>query len=71
MFTTYVAHPLIAVMRKKTRDIEEIFEHLLIRGFISGYTCWMEHGEYKEVMVKDADVGGDDDVDQMNHCWTE
>jgi hypothetical protein len=50
---------------KKTRDIEEIREHLLIRGFMSGYTCWTEHGEYKEV------VGGDDDVDEMNHCWTE
>jgi hypothetical protein len=47
---------------KKTRDIEEIHEHLLVRGFMSGYTCWMEHGEYKEV------VGGDDDVDEMNHC---
>jgi hypothetical protein len=20
---------------------------------------------------KDTDVGGDDDVDQTNHCWTE
>jgi hypothetical protein len=26
---------------KKTWDIEEIREHLLIRGFMSGYTCWM------------------------------
>jgi hypothetical protein len=50
---------------KKTRDIEEICEHLLIRGFMSGYTYWTEHGEYKEV------VEGDDDVDEMNHCWTE
>jgi hypothetical protein len=32
---------------------------------MSGYICWTEHGEYKEV------VGVDDDVDQMNHCWTE
>jgi hypothetical protein len=32
---------------------------------MSGYTCWMEHGEYKEV------VGGDDDVNEMNHCLTE
>jgi hypothetical protein len=39
----------------KTRDIEEIREHLLVRG------CWMEHNEYKEV------VGSDDDVDEMNH----
>jgi hypothetical protein len=62
MFTTYVAHALIAIMRKKTRDIEEIYEHLLVRGFMSGYTCWTEHDEYKEV------VGGDDDVDEMNHC---
>jgi hypothetical protein len=50
---------------KKTRDIEEIREHLLVRGFMSGYTCWTEHGEYKEV------VGGGGDVDQMNHWWTE
>jgi hypothetical protein len=32
---------------------------------MSGYTYWTEHGEYKEV------VEGDDDVDEMNHCWTE
>jgi hypothetical protein len=31
---------------------------------MSGYTCWTEHNEYKEV------VGGDDDIDEMNHCWT-
>jgi hypothetical protein len=62
MFTTYIAHALIAVMRKKTGDIEEIRENLLVRGFMSGYTCWIEHGEYNEV------VRGDDDVDEMNHC---
>jgi hypothetical protein len=38
---------------------------LLVRGFISGYTCWTEHGEYKKI------VGGDDNVDETNHCWTE
>jgi hypothetical protein len=43
--------------KKKTQDIVEIREHLLVRGFMSGYTCWMEHDEYKEV------VGVDDDVD--------
>jgi hypothetical protein len=32
---------------------------------MSGYTSWMENAEYKKV------VGVDDDVDQMNHCWTE
>jgi hypothetical protein len=62
VFTTYVSHALIAVMRK-TQDIEEIHEHLLVRGFMSGYTCWTEHGEYKEVVLDDIDVGGDDDVD--------
>jgi hypothetical protein len=71
MFTTYVAHALIVVMRKKTRDIEEIREHLLVRGFMSGYTCWTEHNEYKEVVLEDTDVRGDDDVDQMNHSCTE
>jgi hypothetical protein len=50
---------------KKTQDIEEIREHLLAKGFMSGYTYWTEHGEYKEI------VGGDDDANEMNHCWTE
>jgi hypothetical protein len=50
---------------KKTQDIENIHEHLLVRSFMSGYTSWMENAEYKKV------VGVDDDVDQMNHCWTE
>jgi hypothetical protein len=31
----------------------------------------MEHSEYKEVVLKDTGMGGDDDVDQMNHCWAE
>jgi hypothetical protein len=30
-----------------------------------------EHSEYKEVVHEDTDVGGDGDVDQMNHCWME
>jgi hypothetical protein len=55
---------------KKTRDIEEIHEPFLVRGSMSGYTCWMEHGEYQEVVLEDTDVGGDDDIDLMNHCWT-
>jgi hypothetical protein len=29
----------------------------------------MEHDEYNEVVLEDIDVGGDDDVDQMNHRW--
>jgi hypothetical protein len=37
---------------------------------MSGYTCWTEHGEYKEGVLEETDVGGDNDVDQMNHCWT-
>jgi hypothetical protein len=36
---------------------------------MSRYTCWTEHGEYKEVVLEETDVGGDNDVDQMNHCW--
>jgi hypothetical protein len=71
MFTTYVAHELIAILRRRLRDIEEIREHLLVRGFMSGYTCWTEHNEYKVVVLEDTNAGGDDDVDQMNHCWTE
>jgi hypothetical protein len=55
---------------KKTRDIEEIREHVLVGGFMSEYTCWMEHGEYKDVVLGDTDLASDDDVDQMNHCWT-
>jgi hypothetical protein len=66
----YICCPCIdCCNQKKTRDIEEIREHLLVRGFMSGYTCWMEHGEYKEVVLEDTNVGGDDDVDQMNQCW--
>jgi hypothetical protein len=30
---------------------------------MSGYNCWTEHGEHKEVVFEDTDVGGDDDVD--------
>jgi hypothetical protein len=68
----YICCPCVdCCNKKKTRDIVEIREHLLVRGFMSGYTCWTEHGEYKEVVLEDTDVGGDDDVDQMNHCWTE
>jgi hypothetical protein len=68
----YICCPCVdCCNEKKTRDIEEIREHLLVRGFMSGYTYWMEHNEYKEVVLEDTDVGGDDDVDQMNHCWTE
>jgi hypothetical protein len=62
----YICFPCVdCCNKKKTRDIEEIREHLLVRSFMSEYTCWTEHGEYKKV------VGVDDDVDQMNHCWTE
>jgi hypothetical protein len=38
---------------------------------MNGYTCWMDNGEYKEVVLEDIEVGGDDNVDQTNHCWTE
>jgi hypothetical protein len=47
----------------KTWDIEEIHEHLLVRGFMSGYTCWTEHDEHKEVVLEDTVVRSDDDVD--------
>jgi hypothetical protein len=56
---------------KRTWDIEEIHEHLLVRDFMSGYTCWTKNGEYKVAVLEDTDVGGDDDIDQMNHSWTE
>jgi hypothetical protein len=65
----YICCPCVdCCNEKKTRDIEETPEHLLVRGFISGYTYWTEHNEYKEVVYEDTDVVGDDDVDQMNHC---
>jgi hypothetical protein len=68
----YICCPCVnCCNEKKTRDIEEIREHLLVRGFMSGYTCWTEHGEYKEVVLEDTDVRGDDDVDQINHSCTE
>jgi hypothetical protein len=28
--------------------------------------AWTEHGEYKEVVLEDTDVGGDDDVDDLD-----
>jgi hypothetical protein len=31
----------------------------------------MKHSKHKEVVLEDIDVGDVDDVDQMNHCWTE
>jgi hypothetical protein len=62
----YICCPCIdCCNEKKTQDIEEISEHLLVRGFMSGYIYWTENGEYKVV------VGGDDNVDETNHCWTE
>jgi hypothetical protein len=62
----YICCPCVdCCNEEKTRDIEEICEHLLVTGFMSGYTYWTEHGEYKEV------VEGYDDVDQTNHCWME
>jgi hypothetical protein len=60
----YICCPCVdCCNEKKTRDIEEIREHLLVRGFMSGYICWIEHGEYKKVVLEDTDVRGDDDVD--------
>jgi hypothetical protein len=68
----YICCPCVDCCNKKmTQDIEEIHEYLLVRGFMSGYTCWTEHGEYKEVVLEDTDVEGDDDIDQTNYCWTE
>jgi hypothetical protein len=68
----YICCPCVdCCNEKKTQDVEEIREQLLVRGFMSGYTCWTEHGKYKEVVLEDTDVGGNDDVDQTNHCWTE
>jgi hypothetical protein len=59
----YICCPCVdCCNEKKTRDIGEIGEHLLVRSFMRRYTCWTEHGEYKEV------VGGDDDADEANHC---
>jgi hypothetical protein len=62
----YICCPCVdCCNEKKTQDVEEIRENLLVRGFMSGYTYWTKHDEYKKV------VGVDDDVDEMNHCWTE
>jgi hypothetical protein len=68
----YICCPCVDCCNEKmTQDIEEIHEYLLVRGFMSGYTCWTEHGEYKEVVLEDTDVEGDDDMNQTNYCWTE
>jgi hypothetical protein len=68
----YICCPCInCYNEKKARNIEKFREHLLVRAFMSGYTCWTEHSEYKEVVLEDTDVGGDVDIDQTNHCWAE
>jgi hypothetical protein len=37
----YICCPCVdCCNEKKIRDVEEIREHLLVRGFMSGYTCW-------------------------------
>jgi hypothetical protein len=60
----YICCPCIdCCNEKKTQDIKEVREHLLVRGFMSGYTSSTEHGQYKEVVLDDTDVAGDDDVD--------
>ena len=47
----YISCPCLdCYNEKKTSNIEEIREHLIHRGFMSGYTCWTEHGEHKEVV---------------------
>jgi hypothetical protein len=33
---------------KKTSDIEETREHLMVRGFMSGYTCCTKYSKHKE-----------------------
>jgi hypothetical protein len=44
----YICCPCIDCCNEtKTSFVEEICEHLIIRGFMNGYTCWTEHGEYK------------------------
>jgi hypothetical protein len=44
----YICCPCVdCCNEKKTRDVEEIRESLLVTGFMSGYACWTEHGEYK------------------------
>jgi hypothetical protein len=35
---------------KKTSNIEKICEHLMVRGFMSGYICWTKHDEHKVVV---------------------
>jgi hypothetical protein len=68
----YICWPCVDCCNEiKTRDIEDICEHLFVRSFMSGYTRWMEHGEYKEVVLEDTNVRGDDDADQMNYYWME
>jgi hypothetical protein len=68
----YICYPCVdCYNEKKNQNIEEICGHLLVRDFMTGYTCWTEHSEYKEVVLEDTNMGGDDHVDHMNHCSTE
>ena len=68
LFTTYVARALIVVMRRSTSNIEEICEHLIHRGFMSGYTCWTEHGEHNEVVHEGHPT---DEKDRSNNVTVE
>jgi hypothetical protein len=57
----YICCSCFDCSNKKTSNIEEICEHLIHRGFMSGYICWMEHGEHKEVVHNNDE----DDLDEM------
>ncbi|KAL4585211.1 hypothetical protein LXL04_009827 [Taraxacum kok-saghyz] len=48
---------------QKLSDLNAIEEHLLIEGFMNGYTCWSQHGELL-IDHSTVDVGSNyDDVD--------
>jgi hypothetical protein len=82
----YICCPCVDCYNEKmTSDIEKIHEHLMARGFMSGYTCWIEHGEHKEVvreghsiveedqdknvMVEDNDMAPDNNVDDLDEMF--
>ena len=48
----YICCPCLDCCNEKASNIEGICEHLIHRGFMSGYTCRTEHSEHKEVVHK-------------------
>jgi len=58
---------------EKFDEAREIFRHLVVKGFVPGYTCWSYHGELlDENVVFESDINenganNDDSYDNRDH----